>query len=229
MGSTAGRSAGSGPGRTAGTHGVPGSSLAEDSLHEHAGASQRRAAKADSSGQGLSQQDQLPEADHGTGRGTRRIVAGRLPLHRYGDFKERRRRLEGLLILHTIWDLTPPARAAHCNRAHSPHGPQPGRRRPGCPVEGCLKRSQLGRKIEEESVSTYPSDPQFGSHPNRKSVKPVHPHMLRHTFATSLLGKTGNLRLVQKALDHENPQTTAIYAHVVDEELQVAVEGRSAT
>jgi site-specific recombinase XerD len=57
-------------------------------------------------------------------------------------------------------------------------------------------------------------------------TKPVHPHMLRHTFATSLLGKTGNLRLVQKALDHENPQTTAIYAHVVDEELQAAIDNR---
>jgi site-specific recombinase XerD len=34
---------------------------------------------------------------------------------------------------------------------------------------------------------------------------------------------------VQKALDHENPQTTSIYAHVVDEELQRAMEGRSAT
>lgn len=57
--------------------------------------------------------------------------------------------------------------------------------------------------------------------------KPVHPHTLRHTFATSLLARTGNLRLVQRALDHESPQTTAIYAHVVDDELQAAMEARS--
>jgi integrase/recombinase XerD len=56
--------------------------------------------------------------------------------------------------------------------------------------------------------------------------RPVHPHLLRHTFATSLLKKTGNLRLVQLALDHESPKTTAIYAHVADEELRAAVEGR---
>lgn len=56
--------------------------------------------------------------------------------------------------------------------------------------------------------------------------KSVHPHTLRHTFATSLLARTGNLRLVQKALDHESPTTTAIYTHVVDTELQAAVEGR---
>jgi site-specific recombinase XerD len=54
----------------------------------------------------------------------------------------------------------------------------------------------------------------------------VHPHLLRHTFATSLLKKTGNLRLVQLALDHESPKTTAMYAHVADEELRAAIEGR---
>jgi len=57
-------------------------------------------------------------------------------------------------------------------------------------------------------------------------TRPVHPHLLRHTFATSLLKKTGNLRLVQLALDHESPKTTAIYAHVADEELRAAIEGR---
>jgi len=29
-----------------------------------------------------------------------------------------------------------------------------------------------------------------------------------------------------EAMDHESPQTTAIYAHVVDEELQAAIENR---
>lgn len=57
-------------------------------------------------------------------------------------------------------------------------------------------------------------------------TKDVHPHLLRHTFATSLLQQTGNLRLVQLALDHESPKTTAIYAHVVDGELQSAMEKR---
>lgn len=57
-------------------------------------------------------------------------------------------------------------------------------------------------------------------------ARPVHPHLLRHTFATSLLRKTGNLRLVQLALDHESPKTTAIYAQVADTELEAAIEGR---
>jgi len=57
--------------------------------------------------------------------------------------------------------------------------------------------------------------------------KPVTPHTLRHTFATSLLNKTGNLLLVQKALGHRNVTTTQIYAHVADASLEQAIEGRS--
>jgi site-specific recombinase XerD len=41
-------------------------------------------------------------------------------------------------------------------------------------------------------------------------------HALRHTFATQVYASTKDLRLVQEALGHANPQTTAKYAHVVD-------------
>jgi site-specific recombinase XerD len=55
-------------------------------------------------------------------------------------------------------------------------------------------------------------------------VKDIHPHSLRHTFATDLLRATKNLRLVQKALGHSNIETTTIYAHIVDEELENAMK-----
>ena len=55
-------------------------------------------------------------------------------------------------------------------------------------------------------------------------VKDIHPHSLRHTFATDLLRSTKNLRLVQKALGHSNIETTMIYAHIVDEELESAMK-----
>ena len=55
-------------------------------------------------------------------------------------------------------------------------------------------------------------------------VKDIHPHSLRHTFATDLLRSTKNLRLVQKALGHSNIETTTIYAHIVDEELESAMK-----
>jgi len=42
----------------------------------------------------------------------------------------------------------------------------------------------------------------------------VHPHALRHTFATELLDETGNLALVQDALGHSRPETTRVYAKV---------------
>lgn len=59
-------------------------------------------------------------------------------------------------------------------------------------------------------------------------AKQVTPHTLRHTFATSLLNRTGNLLLVQKALGHSNVTTTQIYAHVADSVLESAVESRTA-
>lgn len=53
--------------------------------------------------------------------------------------------------------------------------------------------------------------------------KRVSPHTLRHTFATHLYRETKNLRLVQKALGHSSIQTTQIYTHLVDDELEAAL------
>ena len=54
--------------------------------------------------------------------------------------------------------------------------------------------------------------------------KDVHPHLLRHTFATDLYRATKNIRLVQKALGHADLSTTMIYTHLVDEELEDALK-----
>ncbi len=55
-------------------------------------------------------------------------------------------------------------------------------------------------------------------------IERLHPHLLRHTFATDLLRKTKNLRLVQKALGHADIATTTIYTHIVDEEMEDAMK-----
>jgi integrase len=49
-------------------------------------------------------------------------------------------------------------------------------------------------------------------------------HDLRHDFGTKLLRETGNLHLVQKAMNHRNIATTLRYAHVLDSEVRDGME-----
>jgi len=54
--------------------------------------------------------------------------------------------------------------------------------------------------------------------------KPIHPHILRHTFASRLMRIT-NIRVVQELLGHESLQTTQIYTHPNHDDLTNAING----
>lgn len=54
--------------------------------------------------------------------------------------------------------------------------------------------------------------------------KKVTPHTLRHSFATNFLKNNGNMRYLSDLLGHSSMETTMMYAHVVNNDLQNAYE-----
>lgn len=77
-------------------------------------------------------------------------------------------------------------------------------------AERALFISRQGRRLSPRSVQQR----------LRKAAKeaglgePLHPHMLRHSFASHMLQASGDLRAVQELLGHANLGTTQVYTHL---------------
>ncbi len=76
--------------------------------------------------------------------------------------------------------------------------------------EQALFVSQRGRRIAPRTIQQRLEKLAQESGMERR----VHPHMLRHSFASHLLESSGDLRAVQEMLGHENIGTTQIYTHL---------------
>jgi integrase/recombinase XerC len=69
---------------------------------------------------------------------------------------------------------------------------------------------RYGQKLTERSVQRL-----LNQHAKKAGIgKRVHPHLLRHTFATHLLDGGADLRVVQELLGHARLTSTQIYTHV---------------
>ena len=72
-----------------------------------------------------------------------------------------------------------------------------------------LNHRSLGMKIKEWSS---------------KANVPIHTHSFRHYFATKLIEKGANIRVVQELLGHSNLNTTQVYLSVTGEHLESAIQ-----
>jgi integrase/recombinase XerC len=78
------------------------------------------------------------------------------------------------------------------------------------PLDNALFISQRGQRIHPRSVQARLQQMAAQQSMRRK----LHPHMLRHSFASHLLESSSDLRAVQEMLGHANISTTQIYTHL---------------
>ena len=78
------------------------------------------------------------------------------------------------------------------------------------PLSPYLFVSRNGRRLNRERIWAIIKEAAL----NAGIDKDIHPHTLRHSFATHLLENGADLRAIQEMLGHSDISTTELYTHV---------------
>ncbi len=162
----------------------------------------------------------LLELLYGAGLRVTELVSlrlGSLPRRRLGRWETREMIVRGKGGKERLCPLGAPALLALCNwlemRDGEKHGTGSGDFLfPSRGKSGHLTRRRLAQMLEALALKA-------GLRPSR-----VHPHALRHAYATHLLQGGADLRSVQTLLGHADIATTQIYTHVLTDELAELLE-----
>ncbi len=86
-------------------------------------------------------------------------------------------------------------------------------------TDGPLFRTAAGRRLSSRQANRA-----FRAWLERAGIgRPFSPHSLRHTFATRLYRRTGDILLVKEALRHRSIASTLVYARVCQDKLREAI------